>query len=112
MLNRSAVVVRPAQPFIDWVAGLEGPTVLPSETDEPTVYLVFPFDESAQGLAVLEQVYPRLFESELYAWCTDERAWPRRRTFAMFRRWFLLELLAVLEDACEGAIVDESESDG
>jgi hypothetical protein len=111
MLNRSAVVVRPAQPFIDWVAGLEGPTVLPSETDEPTVYLVFPFDDAAQGLAVLEKVYPRLFESELYGWHTDARAWPKRRTFAMFRQWFRFELLAVLEDACKGAIVEESELD-
>jgi hypothetical protein len=111
MLNRSAVVVRPDQPFIDWLAGLGGPTILPSEADEPTVYLVDPFDDAEQGMAVLETVYPRVFDRELYAWHTDKRAWPRRRTFSMFCEWFRFELLAVLEDTCPGEILDESDLD-
>ena len=112
MLNRSAVSIRPAQPFIDWAAGLEGPTVVPSLDDEPTVYLVPPFDDEAQGLEVLEEAYPVLFERELFGWYEDETCWPADRDFTMFRAWFQIELLPILEDVCEGPIVDESTLDG
>lgn len=109
MLNRSAVSLRPAQPFIDWVATLEGPTAVPSLDDEPTVYLVPPFDDEEQGREILVEAFPVLFERELYGWWTDEARWPPDRDLAMFHAWFQVDLLPVLEDVCEGPIVDESE---
>ncbi len=111
MINRSAVVVRPAQPFIEWVANLAGATALPRVDDEPTVYLVPPFDDEAQGLAMLEEAFPALFERELNGWCTDDALWPADRDYRMFRAWFQIVLLSRLEDVCEGGIVDESELD-
>jgi len=108
MLNRSAVVVRPAQPFIEWVASLDFATSPPRLDDEPTVYLVPPFDDEAQGLAMLKEAYPVLFERELYGWCTDEATWPADRSYGMFRLWFQIVLLSMLEDVCQGEIAEET----
>lgn len=108
MINRSAVVVRYAQPFLDWAATLEGPTVQPALDDEPTVYLVPPFDDEEEGLEVLEIAYPLLFERELDNWYTDESCWPADRDLAMFRAWFRIEMFPVLMDICEGAIGEET----
>jgi membrane protein len=49
MLNRSAVVVRPAQPFVEWFAGLGLEGAPPRLDDEPTVYLVPPFDDERRA---------------------------------------------------------------
>ena len=108
MINRSAIVLRHAQPFIDWVAALPGAEVLPSLDDEPTVYLVPPFDDPASALEVLESAYALLFEGELYDWDTDEASWPADRDLEMFRAWFRVELLPVLTDICQGEIVEEN----
>lgn len=108
MINRSAVVLRHAQPFIDWVAALEGQAVLPSLEDPPSVYLVPPFDSEEQALEVLDRAYPVLFERALDGWCTDDALWPADRDFAMFRTRFQIQLLPILEDICEGEIVEES----
>ncbi len=48
-----------------------------------------------------------LFEMQLDGWHTDESAWPRNRTFAMFREWFSIEFHSVVEDMCDYPIVDD-----
>ncbi len=42
-----------------------------------------------------------IFENELYGWHTDEAAWPKGRDFAMFKKWFEIELHSVVEDLCD-----------
>lgn len=111
MLNRSAVVVRPAQPFVEWFAGLGLEGAPPRLDDEPTVYLVPPFDDEAQGLAMLMEAHGVLFDRELYTWCDDEARWPANRDYAMFRRWFQVVLLSHLEDVCEGPVEEEAPPD-
>jgi hypothetical protein len=107
MLNRSAVVLRPRKPFLDWLRGLEGPTILPRPEDPPTLYLVPPFDDEEEAAEVLSRVFPGLFEEELNAWWTDPDGWPPRRTFVVFRQWFDIGLYPMVEDVASGPIEDE-----
>jgi hypothetical protein len=107
MLNRSALIVRPAKPFIDWAAGLDDSGILPTSEGEKTVYLVPSFEDDQEAEKVLKVAFPHIFESELYGWHTDASAWPAKRTLSMFKKWFTVELHSVVEDLCAFEIVDE-----
>ena len=109
MINRGVVIVRPGKPFLDWAAQLDDSGVLPDPTGEQTVYLVASFEDDDEAWALLEEIYPTIFENELYGWHTDDAAWPHERTFAMFRAWFTIELHSVVEDLCSYEVVDEDQ---
>jgi hypothetical protein len=40
---------------------------------------------------------------------TDETVWPRKRTLALFREWFTVELHSVVEDLCDYKLVDDED---
>lgn len=107
MLNRSAVIVRPAQPFMDWAAGLDESEVLPDPAGEQTVYLVPELEDDDQGMRVLRRMWPVIFEAELEGWHTVEADWPQNRTFGMFRKWFTVEWHSVIEDLGDRPLVDD-----
>ena len=100
MLNRSAVIVRPRQPYLDWAASLGDSGLVPDVTGEHTVYLAPGFEDDVDAAKVLSTVYAEIFERELNAWHTDEGDWPPNRTFAMFRNWFEVEMHSAVEDLC------------
>ena len=111
MINRAAVIVRPAQPYIDWAANLDDSGILPDPNDEQTVYLIPSYEDDEEAWEILEDLYPAMFENELLGWHTDESAWPQDRSFAMFKQWFRVELHSVVEDLCTYEIVDEDDDD-
>jgi len=98
MLNRGALIVRPRQPYLDWANELDDSGVLPDSQGEQTVYLIPSFESDEEAERILRRLYAEVFERELYGWHTDERAWPQKRTFAMFKKWFTIELHSVVED--------------
>ena len=107
MLNRCVLIVRPRQPFLDWAAQLDDSGLLPDAKGEQTVYLVPEFDDDGGAARVLKRVFAEVFERELFGWHTDESAWPPKRTLAMFRDWFDVELHSVVEDLCDIELVDD-----
>ena len=107
MLNRVALIVRPAKPFLEWAANLDDSGVLPDPDDEQTVYLIPSFETDQEQERVLRTIYAEVFENELHGWHTVESAWPRNRTLAMFRRWFKIEIHTVVEDLCAYPIEDD-----
>jgi hypothetical protein len=111
MLNRSVVMVRPKQPFLDWAAQVNGADGPPDRDDERIVYLIPEYDDEQEAWELLEEVYEEIFESELYGWHTEESSWPQQRDFAMFQQWFDIELNSIVEDLCGYELVDEDEID-
>lgn len=107
MLNRSVVIVRPAQPFLEWAAGLDDSGLVPDPHGEQTVYLIPSYDDDEEAWEILEDVFPAIFESELYGWHTEESAWPQERSFIMFQQWFSIELHSTVDDLCAYEIVDD-----
>lgn len=81
--------------------------LLPDAKGEQTVYLVPEFDDDGGAARVLKRVFAEVFERELFGWHTDESAWPPKRTLAMFRDWFDVELHSVVEDLCDIELVDD-----
>ena len=59
MLNRSAVIVRPKKPFLDWVRAVgyeDAPEVILDEMG-PTLYLVPDYEDTAAGEKILRKVF-------------------------------------------------------
>ena len=106
MINRSALVVRPAQPFLDWAASLDESGIIPNTDGEQTVYLLPEFDNEQGTERFLKKVYANIFENELMAWHTEESDWPQNRNYNLFQKWFTLEWHSVVEDLGDNAIED------
>ena len=100
--NRSAVVVRPKQPFADWAESIresgESPTSLERLRHEPTIYLFESMFNEAHGHEMLKSDFNEIFEEQLGGWCTDETTWPKKRTFSLFQNWFEVEMASMIHD--------------
>lgn len=109
MLNRSAVVIRPKQPFCDWlrsVEELELPDMTLAQLDK-TLYLVPDYEDPADADKVLKRVCEEIFCRELAGWYTDEDTWPEDRGFRVFKHWFDVEHFDVVEDVGRGPVEND-----
>ena len=106
-INRSVLVVRPAEPFVRWAAAVGGEPVGQTRkalAEDHTAYLIARQDSLEVEEAVLEAVYAEIFERELLSWHLDKTRWPAPRTLALFRQWFELTLCGLVVDLWETPI--------
>ena len=109
MLNRSAVMVRPKQPFVDWLRSVEEldvPEITLAQLDK-TLYLVPDYEDPEDAEKVLKKVYDDIFCNELVGWYRDEEMWPKGRTLKMFKQWFDIEHFDLVEDVGRGPIEND-----
>lgn len=108
-INRAAIVVRPAKPFLEWAAAVEAPE--PGEIEElarhVSVYLVGEDPAGEEEAAPLEDYVKKIFEAELAAWWNDKAAWPKERTLKTFLEWFHVAQESVVTDLESGPITHE-----
>ena len=109
MLNRSALIVRPKQPFLDWALQLDDSGLTPDVDGEQTVYLIPEVDDEAGLEKLLKSIFPEIFERELMSWDTEESSWPQRRTLSLFRQWFELEFHSGVEDLGDNEIENDED---
>ncbi len=107
MINRSALIVRPAKPLLDWIRSLEQKDFSIDRVNEQTVYLVPEIDSPEELESTLRHVWDYVFSSELQDWWTDTSQWPEGRTLAMFKQWFDIEYHTVIIDLCGYPIEDD-----
>lgn len=107
MLNRAAIIVRPDRPYLGWAASLDDSGMVPEVDGERNVYLIPVFDDEDEAKKILKMVFSSIFENELNDWHTDESAWPRDRSFKVFRKWFKIEMHSVVHDLCGYPFVKE-----
>ncbi len=102
MLNRSAIIVKPRQPYLEWCRqdDAEGLAERAFKTlnEEPTVFLLPEYEDPETQQEVLEEFWPHLFEALLEGWSTDERTWPQNRTFEVFQDWFEVHMSSIVQD--------------
>jgi hypothetical protein len=112
-VNRAAVIVRPAKPYLDWASRLdEGedddlPEQLKVLEKRVSVYLVAEDPNEEEESAPLANYFKTIFENELEAWWTDEADWPKNRTLELFLQWFNVERQSVVTDLESGPISRE-----
>ena len=111
MINRSLVVVKVRQPFIDWLSGLPDPepadTTVANVNEDSHVYLLPEWDTPDEAQELLRQCFDIIFENELAGWWTVEDDWPTKRTFKLFQAWFEVEFHSCLIDLVEGPLDDD-----
>jgi len=105
LLNRSAIILIPMQPYADWANSLDddGPRFVMSDADdELTVFLGPELDTVDEIDTFVTRHFDFFFEHWLAGWCTDSAQWPQRRTRRMFREWFHVRIHTMVEDVVDG----------
>jgi hypothetical protein len=80
LLNRSALVVKPKQPFLDWLHAADSTSLhltLPISFAEPTIYLTPECDTDGDVQEVLRELCEEIFEEQLAGWYTEKSTGPR-----------------------------------
>lgn len=108
-INRAALVIRPAKPFLDWAASLdeEAPEHAKDLAKSVSVYLVGEDPNEREETAPLKNYWRHIFEAQLAGWSQDEDDWPENLTLAMFKTWFEVTRESVVVDLESGPIEHE-----
>ena len=109
-LNRSAIVVKPKQRFLDWLHAADSTShgiTLFDVGREPTIYLIPECDTDEDLADVLRELCEVIFEEQLAAWCRDTSTWPRDRSFEVFCQWFEYQHHSMLVDLCDGPLIHD-----
>ena len=94
-INRSAVILKPLQPFLDWLNHLY-PDDEMDDGNEVNIYLV---SEEIDDVDVwLKKKFDTFFMMELNDWHTNKKEWPQRRNYKMFKQWFNIEISTMIYD--------------
>jgi hypothetical protein len=110
IINRSLIIVRPTQPFLDWVQSVDYDEQLTLEEvrHDPSAYLAPVIIYDNEQPALLEWCYEEVFEAELFSWYTDPALWPQNRDLKMFLEWFDVEFHSGVFDLCDEPIQIEN----
>ena len=110
-LNRSAIVVRPKLPFLEWLHAADptsGTLTLADLALEPTIYLVSECADAEQERAALQTVFLAIFENQLDGWSRDRTTWPSSRSFGIFSQWFDCQFHSTLLDLADEPLLEEA----
>ena len=109
LLNRSAFIVQPKEPYIEWASGTDDEATATAHRmrGRVAIYLVPEDPTGREETPALRDHYAEIFESELEAWYLDEEAWPESRTLEMFLDWFEVTGESIITDLGDGPIVFE-----
>ncbi|WP_299183948.1 hypothetical protein [uncultured Neptuniibacter sp.] len=95
LLNRSAFVVLPRQPFADWTNGLDVDAdglhqslTLEEQRREGTVYLIDEVSSDEDFKRALKANWLAIFQNELSAWDELGDFWPHDLNQELFSEWF------------------------
>jgi len=93
-INRSVVIIRPKQPFLDWLSLAEkklGHETFPIDLNEEGIAFLIPDEHitnSKEAQTYIERHWEEIFEQFLFEWIIEDSLWPKKRTLKMFREWF------------------------
>jgi hypothetical protein len=106
-INRSLIILRPKQPFLEWARSLDDDSkvTLESLNEDSTAFLIPEIWQDSDQAAFLKTCYDILFEEQLEGWWTDEAAWPQARDSKMFLDWFEVEFHSLVFDMCNEPIL-------
>jgi len=76
-LNRSAIVVTPKQPFLDWLHttdAMSAELTLLELIRDPTIYLIPECDTDEDVVEVLRDLCEEIFKEQLAGWYRDDQS--------------------------------------
>jgi len=107
-VDRSVAVIKPKQPFLDWLNAVPGNDMvdltLDSLRSDCTVILLPEFNEPEEAVSHIDEQYEQLFKIEVASWYDDEDLWPQDMSLKTFWEWFDVEIHSTVLDSVEGDI--------
>lgn len=95
-INRTAIIVKPLQPFIDWHNNLYPDSIIDAlNVYDVNTYLI---NEDIDLDRWLKKKFDKLFKIELENWHTNKKEWPQKRNYKMFKQWFQIEISTMIYD--------------
>lgn len=112
VINRTAVTITAAQPYIDWTrehhTGADTGIVSVARAKPYGSAFLLPELELEEDVQEwVEENASWLFEFQLSAWTEDESTWPATRDLATFRHWFRVDIHSIVVDVGDDEIEGE-----
>jgi hypothetical protein len=93
-IDRSAIIIKPLQPFIDWCSSL-----YPEDLDDIKETKTYLISEDIEDIDKwLAKKFDKLFTFELESWHPNKKEWPQKRNFKMFNQWFQVDISRLIYD--------------
>lgn len=93
-INRSAIIIKPRQPFIDWCTSLYPENL--EDVKETRTYLISEDIEDVDFW--LAKKFDKLFTFELESLHHNKKEWPQKRNYKMFKEWFQIDISRMIYD--------------
>ena len=112
VVNRTAVTLVGAQPYIDWTRQHEADTdrgllTVARAKVYGSAFLLPEFELEEDLQEWIEENSGWLFEFQLSNWTSDESAWPADRSLQAFRTWFRIDIHSIVVDVADDDIEGE-----
>jgi hypothetical protein len=112
VVNRTAVTITGAQPYLDWMRRTDadfnkGAITVARAKVYGAAFLLPEFDLEEDLQDWVEENASWLFEFQLSAWTDDEASWPAARDLRTFREWFRIDVHSVVVDVGDDDIEGE-----
>jgi hypothetical protein len=102
-INRSAIILKPMQPFIDWCSNL-----YPDDLDDIKETRTYLISEDIEDIDKwLSKKFDKLFTFELESWRPNKKEWPQKRNYKMFKEWFQIDISHMIYDFEKNPIIKE-----
>ena len=112
-VNRTAVIIKPKQPFVDWLNSIPGErndNTLENVCSENLTFLIPEFFGPDESLSYIKKKYSQIFEYALFGWYTAEELWPQgKRNWKMFQEWFSIEINSEVIDLVNDEEIEKEE---
>jgi hypothetical protein len=109
VINRSAIIIQPKEPFYQWLQSIPDPITLSPDDfkDDSAIYLIPSYEDDKELTEIISQMYNVIFEEVLSDWWTVEEDWPQNRTFKMFKGWFDYSAHSMVIDMFDAPLAEE-----
>jgi hypothetical protein len=104
LVNRHAAIVKPKEPFLQWLKNTPDWDLNITLEDlrlECMSILIPDFDGEQEQESFMEAIHQAIFEMELDAWYRDEAVWPKDRDYDLFKKWFDVEVHPMVIDTID-----------
>jgi hypothetical protein len=112
--NRHVLLLKPKQPFLDWLAAADPaplPLTLEQVQEDRTAYLIPEFDETGDAEKWVMKLWRWFFEEEIGGWLTDPDLWPEKMSPQVFKQFFDIEIHSLVFDVSGKPLTVEDWSD-
>ena len=105
-LNRNLVVVRPRQPFIDWVREVDpgDPVGADFVREQVSAFLIDQFEVPGEAEKWVEDQCDFFFRFMCNEWYTDPALWPTFEGWKKFGEWFDVEYIEMAWDLIDAPL--------